>query len=90
MRAERAKPYLAETVHAGEVRVQPLGDSYFLLGKVTGQAVIFLLNSGCTTNLLSHRVFDALPPKERRGIEPYTGEHNTLADESCIPFYGII
>jgi len=72
------------------MRVQPPGDSYFLLGKMTGQAVIFLLDFGCTTNLLSHRVFDALPPKERRGIEPYTEEHGTLADGSCIPFYDII
>jgi len=29
-------------------------------------------------------------PKERKGIEPYTEEHGTLADGSCIPFYGII
>jgi len=36
------------------------------------------------------RVFDALPRKERREIEPNTGEHGTLADGSCIPFYGII
>jgi len=41
-------------------------------------------------NLLSHRVFDALHCKERREIDPYTGEHGTLADGSCIPFYGII
>jgi len=69
--------------------VQPHGDSYFLPGKVAGRAVTFLLDSRCTMNLLSRRVFDALPPKEKGGIEPYTGEHGTLADGSCIPFYGI-
>jgi len=88
-RAERPQPYLAETEHAGGVRVQPHGDSYFLPGKVAGKAVTFLLDSGCAINLLSRRVFDALPLKERRGIEPYTREHGTLADGSCFPFYGI-
>jgi len=89
-RAGRAWPYPAETEHARGVRVQPHGDSYFLPGKVAGKPVTFLLDSGCTTNLLSHRVFDALPPKERRELAPYTGEHGTLVDGSCIPFYGII
>jgi len=41
-------------------------------------------------NLLSCRVFDALLLKERRGIEPYTGEHGTLEDGLCIFFYGIV
>jgi len=89
-RAKRARPYSAETEHAGGVRVQPHGNSYFLPGKVAGKSVTFLLDSGCTTNLLSRRVFDALLLKERREIESYTGEHGTLADGSCIPFYGII
>jgi len=88
--ARRAQPYPVETEHAGGVRVQPHEDSYFLSGKVAGKPITFLLDSGCTMNLLSRRVFDALPRKERREIESYTGEHGTLADESCIPFYGII
>jgi len=79
---------LAETEHAGEVRVQPHGDSYFLTEKVSGRPVTFLLNSGCTTNLLSRRVFDTLPPKERKELAPYTGEPGTLADRSSIPFGG--
>jgi len=72
------------------VRVQPRGDSYFLPGKVAGRAVTFLLDSRCATNLLSRRVFDTLPPKDKAGMEPYTEEHGTLVDRSCIPFYGII
>jgi len=83
-------PHSTETEHTGGVRVQPRGDSYFLSGKVAGRPVTFLLDSGCTKNLLNRRVFDALPPKERRRIEPYTGEHGTLADGSCIPFYSIV
>jgi len=53
-------------------------------------AVTFLLDSGCTTNLLSRRLFDTLPPKDKVGIEPFKEEHGTLADGSCIPFYGVI
>jgi len=61
-----------------------------LPGKVAGKAVTFLLDSGCTTNLLSRRVFDTLPSKEEGALTPYTGEPGTLADGSPIPFYGII
>jgi len=81
---------LAKTEHAGGVRVQPHGDSYFLPGKVAGSPLTFLLDSGCTTNLLSRRVFDTLPPKEQRELAPYTGEPGTLADRSHLPFDGIV
>jgi len=89
-RNKRASPRVAKTQHAGEVRVQPHGDSYFLPGKVTGRDVTFLLNSGCTTNLLSRRVFNTLPLKERKELAPYTGEPGTFADGSCISFDGVI
>jgi len=87
---KRAPPRLAEAECAGGVREQPHGDSYFLRGKVAGSSITFLLDSGCTTNLLSRQVFDTLLLKERRELAPYTGEPGTLADESRIPFYGII
>jgi len=57
---------------------------------VAGKAVTFLLDYGCNTNFLSKRVFDALPPKVRKELAPYTGEPGTLADGSRIPFYGVI
>jgi len=81
---------VVETEHAGEVRVQPHGDSYFLPGKVTGRVVTFLLDSGCTTNLLSRLVFNTLPLKEKKELAPYTGEPGILADGSSIPFDGVI
>jgi len=87
---KRAPPRVAKTEHAEEVRVQPHGDSIFLPGKITGRDVTFLLDSGCTTNLLSRRVFNTLPPKERGELAPYTGEPGTLADGSSIPFNGVI
>jgi len=81
---------LPETTHAGGVRLQPHGESYFLPGKVAGKAVTFLLDSACNTNLLSKRVFDALPPKAKGELAPYSGEPGTLADGSRIPFYGVV
>jgi len=89
-RKQRTPPSVAKTEHTGEVRVQPHGDSYFLPGKVTGRDVTFLLDSGCTTNLLSRRVFNTLSLKERKELAPYTGEPGTLADGSSIPFDGVI
>jgi len=69
---------------------QPYGSSYFLPGNILGKAVTFLLNTGCTTNLLSRRLFDTLGARERASLEPYEGAHGTLADGSCIPFCGVI
>jgi len=57
---------------------------------LAGKAVTFLLDTGCTTNLLSRRLFDTLSARDRASLEPYEGEHGTLADRSCIPFYGVI
>jgi len=70
--------------------VQPYGSSYFLPGKLAGKAATFLLDTGCTTILLSRRLFDTLSAKDRANLEPYEGEHGTLVDGSCIPFYGVI
>jgi len=50
----------------------------------------FLLLTGCTTNLLSRRLFDTLGTREWANLESYNGAHGTLADGSCIPFYDII
>jgi len=76
--------------HEARVKVQPHGNSYFFLGKIEGKAVTFLLVSGCTTNLICRQLFDTLSARVRAEMEPYNGEYGTLADRSCIPFYGII
>jgi len=70
--------------------MQPHGSSYFLPGKIAGKPANFLLDSGCTTNLLIRQFFDTLSAKVRNGLEPYEVDHGTIADGSCIPFYGII
>jgi len=72
------------------VGAQPYGSSYFLPGKLAGKAATFLLDTGCTTNLLSQRLFDTLSARDRASLKPYEGEHGTLTNGSCIPFYGVI
>jgi len=79
----------AREVQPRQVRTQPHGSSYFLPAKIAGKPATFLLDSGYTTNLLSRQFFDTLSTKVRNGLEPYEGEYGTLADGSCIPFYGI-
>jgi len=66
------------------------GSSYFLPGKLASKAATFLLDTGCTTNFLSWRLFDTLSARDHVNLEPYEGEHGTLADGSCILFYGVI
>jgi len=83
------RPMVRE-VQPRQVQTQPHGSSYFLPGKIAGKPANFLLDSGCTTNLLSRQFFDTLSAKVSSGLEPYEGDHGTLADGSCIPFYGII
>jgi len=69
---------------------QPYGSSCILPGKIAGKAATFLLDTGCTTNLLSRRLFDTLGARERESLKLYDGEQGTLADGSSIPFYGLI
>jgi len=72
------------------VSTQPCGSSYFLPCKLAGKAATFLLDIGCTTNLLSRRFFDTLNVGDQANLEPYEGELGTLVDGSCIPSYGVI
>jgi len=48
------------------------------------------LTQAAPRTLLSRQFFDTLSTRVRNGLEPYEGEYGTLADESCIPSYGII
>jgi len=73
-----------------QVRVQPHGSSFFLPGHIAGKPAHFLLDSDCTTKILSRQFFDTLGVAIKRRLVPYEGDHGTLADRSCIPFYGII
>jgi len=72
------------------VSAQPYGSNYFLPGKVAGKAATFLLDTGCTKNLLCRRRFDTFSTRDQVNLEPYEGEHGTLAEGSCIPCCGVI
>jgi len=77
-------------VQPQRVRVQPHKSSFFLPGHIAGKPAHFLLDSGCTTNILSRQFFDTLGVAIKRRLAPYEGSPGTLADGSCIPFCGII
>jgi len=77
-------------VQSQQVRMQPHGSSYFLPGNIAGKPAHFLLDSGCTTNIFSRQFLDTLSVAVKKRLALYKGDHGTLADGSCIPFYGII
>ena len=68
---------------------RPYQASYFIPGKVEGRPAQFLLDTGCTTNLLSKQIFDRLPEKVRSGKREYVS-HGLLADGTRLPFYGMV
>ena len=68
---------------------RPHQASYFIPGRVEGRPVQFLLDTGCTTNLLGKHVFDRLPERVREQKKDYL-RHGLLADGTRLPFYGII
>jgi len=77
-----------ETDHSRST--QPYESSYFLPGKIVGKAANFLLDTGCTADLLSRRLFDILGIQKRMGLVSYEGTYGTLSDRACIPMYAII
>ena len=62
--------------------------SLFLPGKVEGHALHYLIDTGCSLNLLSKRIFDLLPVKVTRGLQSSEIKSGTLADGSGLEFYG--
>ena len=68
---------------------RPYGDSYFLPGKLAGHPVHFLIDTGCTTNLLGKHVFDRLNPYVRSQMEE-CDSHGVMADGTSLPFYGVL
>lgn len=80
----------APDVLLSETSRTQLYGSHFLPGKLAGKVATFLLDTGCTTNLLSRCVFDTFSAENRAYLETYEGEHGMLADGSCILFYGVM
>lgn len=89
---EQAKPTRREgpsQVLATHILERPHHPSYFLPGRVHLVPLQFLVDTGCTTNLLSKRVFDQLPPEVRETMQD-CARQGYLADGSPLPFFGVI
>lgn len=69
---------------------RPYNSSYFLPESVSGKVVLFLIDTGCTTNTLAKHVFDRLPEVARRQIQLYADTHGTVADSSVLVFLGLV
>ena len=54
-----------------------------------GKPVLCLLDTGCTTNLISKHVFDRLPEGLRNQLVA-SDTHGMMADGTRLPFYGVI
>ena len=72
-----------------QVLKQPYTTSYLLSGKLEGKPVQFLVDTGCTTNLLSKHVFERLPERVKNGLED-SDSHGIMADRTQLPFYGVL
>ena len=82
-------PEEIEVEQAQQIFDKPHQASYFVPGKVEGRPVQFLIDTGCTTNLLAKHVFDRLPEKIRSQKREYA-KYGLLADGTRLPFYGIL
>ena len=57
-------------------------------GKVERLPVLFLIDGGCTLNLLASRVFEKLFPDCKHSLEPFQHQVGKLADGSSLQFLG--
>ena len=93
MAAAEAQTEISPVEATGEavaqVLEQPYTTSYFLPGKLERRAVRFLIDTGCTTNLLSKHVLDQLPERIKSGVEE-SDSHGIMADGTQLPFYGVL
>ena len=78
-----------EEFQAQQVYDRPYRASYFVPGKVEGRPAQFLLDTGCTTNLLARHVFDRLPERIRSQRQDYAS-YGLLADGTRLPFFGMV
>ena len=69
-----------------QVLERPNITSYFLPGKQEGRPVQFLIDTGCTTNLLSKSVFDQFPERIKSGLVIIV----IMADGTQLSFYGVL
>ena len=68
---------------------RPHHDSYFVGGKIGGRPLQCLIDTGCTTNILSKHSFDRLPTRLKERLEARQ-THGAMADGTRLQFYGVI
>ena len=70
---------------------RPYASSLYVSGRVAGRNVRFLIDSGCTTNLLSLHVYNRLPGSVRDTlVTSETQQKGVMADGTPIEFTGTI
>lgn len=62
---------------------------YFLLDKIGGRAILLLMDTRCTTKMISKHMFDRLL-EPIRSREYYEDAHGTLGDGSILQIYGAL
>lgn len=65
----------------------PYNLNYFIPGKIEGRAMMFLIDTGCTTLIIGKRVFEHLPPVVKQLLQTHHSMQALLADGSTLPFY---
>jgi len=73
----------AQAIHSGEGNQACL----FVPGSVSGKRITYLIDTGCTHNLLSKTVFDRLPASVRAQLSPLDTTA-AMADGSGLPMFG--
>ena len=79
-------PCEAPTIHQ---LTRPHQSSFFLPGRVGIVAVQILVDTGCTTNLLSKRIFDQLPKNTQAAKEEYA-THGIMTNVARLAFSGLL
>ena len=68
---------------------RPHKSSYFLPGKTAGLTMLYLIDTGCNTNLISKRIFDQLP-RHLQDQRMVCDTHGQMADSTRLLFYGVV
>ena len=68
---------------------RPHKSSYFLPGKTAGLTMLYLIDTGCNTNLISKKIFDQLPRhlQDQRMVRDTQGQ---MVDGTRLPLYGVV
>ena len=68
---------------------RPHKSSYFLPGKAARLTMLYLIDTGCNTNMISKRIFDPLP-RHLQDQRMVCDTHGQMADSTRLPFYGVV